>query len=149
MQSSIRMIGKTLNSKRIELASASSDSHCMFGISFLVYERSTGRFLEFFCGSKSTRPEAKKLFPFLPLSPADAGTDEEPHGPRPATLKVNLAKNKKGSWHVPVVGKCATPFNKLPPTERIVKEINDFLTFRGDGVEKVVEEAIGKKKRAG
>jgi hypothetical protein len=137
--------------KRIAAASTSSDSHCMYGVSFLVYERSTGRFLEFFCGSKSTRPEAKKLFPFLPLSAADVEArklDEEPHGPRPATLKVNLAKNKKGSWHVPVVGKCSTPFNKLPPVERVVKEINDFLTFKGDGVEKVAEETGGKKKRA-
>ena len=32
----------------------------MYGLSFLVYERSTGRFLEFFCGSKSTRSERAK-----------------------------------------------------------------------------------------
>ncbi len=32
------------------------DSGCMCGTSFLVFEASTGRFLEFFCGTKSTRP---------------------------------------------------------------------------------------------
>src|SRR5271157_4127225 len=108
--------------KRIELASSDSESHCMFGVSFLVYEKSTERFLEFFCGSKSTRPEAKKLYPYMPLTPADIEArklDEEPHGPRPVTLSVKLAKNRKGSWHVPVVNKCSVPV-KLPKDERLV-----------------------------
>ena len=135
--------------KRIEDASSDSESHCMYGISFLVYERSTERFLEFFFGSKSTRPEAKKLYPFLPLTQANIVArklDEEPRGPRPATLKVKLAKNKRGSWHVPVITKCSTPV-KLPNTERVVKEINAFLNYRGDGVEKVTEPE-GKKRRS-
>jgi len=38
--------------KRIETKSAEADSHCQYGPSFLVYERSTRRFLEFFCGNK-------------------------------------------------------------------------------------------------
>ena len=83
--------------------------------SFLVFERGTGRFLEFFCGSKSTRSEAKKLYPFLPLTTADiarqqaAGNDVdglEPHGPLPLTLKSRLVEKGTYSWHVPVVVKC-------------------------------------------
>ena len=80
--------------KRIAAKSTESDSHCQYGPSFLVYERSTGRFLEFFCGNKSSRIEAKKLFPFLPLTPGGHRRqgggrqrvgDLKPHGPIPVT----------------------------------------------------------------
>jgi hypothetical protein len=40
----------------IAARSEGTDSGCMYGTSFLVFERSTGRFLELFCGTKSTRP---------------------------------------------------------------------------------------------
>ena len=131
---------------RIAKKSAESDSHCQYGPSFLVYERSTGRFLEFFCGNKSSRIEAKKLFPFLPLSQGDidakaaAGNDVsdlKPHGPIPVTLKTKVIENRKGTWHVPVVVKCSSAFTKLPPQEVIVREIQKFLTIKDNGVEKV------------
>ncbi len=124
------------------------ESHCQYGPSFLVYERTTGRFLEFFCGNKSNRIEAKKLFPFLPLTQADidakaaAGNDVSDlraHGPLPVTLKVKLAENKRGSWHVPVVVKCSTPFTKLPSMDVIVREMQKFLTVKDNGVERVEE----------
>ena len=91
--------------KRIAAKSTESDSHCQYGPSFLVYERSTGRFLEFFCGNKSSRIEAKKIFPFLPLTQADidakaaAGNpvgDLKPHGPIPVTLKVEGGREPQG-----------------------------------------------------
>jgi hypothetical protein len=132
--------------KRIAAKSAESDSHCQYGPSFLVLERATGRFLEFFCGNKSARIEAKKLFPFLPLTQTDidakaaAGNDVSdlrPHGPIPVTLKTKVAENRKGTWHVPVVVKCSTPFTKVPPQEVIVREIQKFLTIKDNGVEKV------------
>ena len=91
--------------KDIAARSQEPESKCMYGTSFLVFERSTGRLLEFFCGSKSTRPIAGDIAVFLPLTQADidrkkaAGADVskmEPHGPRPCTLKVRLAKSKKG-----------------------------------------------------
>ena len=134
--------------KRIAAKSNEPESHCQYGPSFLVYERSTGRFLEFFCGNKSNRIEAKKLFPFLPLTQADidakaaAGNDVSelsPHGPLPVTLKVNLAENKRGSWHVPVVVKCSTPFTKMPSMDAIVREMQKFLTVKDNGVERVEE----------
>jgi hypothetical protein len=96
--------------KRIAAQSLEKESHCMCGPSFLVLERSTGRFLEFFCGSKSTRSEAKKVYPFLPLMAADiarqmaAGNDVaslEPHGPLPLTLRSRLVEKGTYSRHVP------------------------------------------------
>ena len=72
----------------------------------------------------------------------------EPHGPRPCTLKVRLAKSKKGySWHVPDVQSCSVPFTNLPTQEAIVAEINKFLTAKSGDVETVKEEP-GKKARA-
>ena len=132
--------------KRIAAKSTEADSHCQYGPSFLVYERSTGRFLEFFCGNKSSRIEAKKLFPFLPLTQTDidakaaAGNDVsslQPHGPIPVTLKTKVAENRKGTWHVPVVVMCSSPFTRLPSGDVIVREINKFLTIKDNGVEKV------------
>ena len=132
--------------KRIAAKSAESDSHCQYGPSFLVYERSTKRFLEFFCGNKSSRIEAKKLFPFLPLSQADINakaengngvSDLKPHGPIPVTLKTKVAENRKGTWHVPVVVMCASPFTALPSDDVIRREIVKFLTVKDNGVEKV------------
>ena len=132
--------------KRIAAKSAESDSHCQYGPSFLVFERSTKRFLEFFCGNKSSRIEAKKLFPFLPLSQADidakaengnAVGDLKPHGPIPVTLKTKVAENRKGTWHVPVVVMCASPFTTLPADDIIRREITKFLTVKDNGVEKV------------
>ena len=107
--------------KRIAAQSLEKESHCMYGPSFLVYERSTGRFLEFFCGNKSSRSEAKKVYPYLPLSQADIDAkaakgedvgDLQPHGPLPLTLKSRLVEKGTYSWHVPVVVKCATPFDE-------------------------------------
>ncbi len=142
--------------KRIAAQSLEKESHCMYGPSFLVIERGTGRFLEFFCGSKSTRSEAKKLYPFLPLTTADiarqqaAGNDVDglvAHGPMPLTLKSRLVEKGTYSWHVPVVVKCGNPFTKMPTMQRLKKEMTTFIECKGDGVE-VVKEPAGKKARA-
>jgi hypothetical protein len=142
--------------KRIAATSLEKESHCMYGPSFLVIEESSGRFLEFFCGSKSTRSEAKKIYPFLPLTVADiarqkaAGNDVSDlaaHGPLPLTLKSRLVEKGSYSWHVPVVTKCAEPFTRLPKMEQIVVEITKFVNCKGDGVE-TLKEQPGKKQRA-
>ncbi len=134
--------------KRIAATSLEKESHCMYGPSFLVVERSTGRFLEFFCGSKSTRSEAKNIYPFLPLTAADiarqkaAGNDVtglEPHDALPLTLKSRLVEKGTYSWHLPVVVQCAEPFTKLPTTERILKEIMAFITVMDNPVERSPE----------
>ena len=143
--------------KEIAALSEEPDSNCMYGTSFLVFERTTGRFLEFFCGTKSTRPIAGDIAAFMALSQADidrkaaSGADVskmEPHGPQPCTLKVRLAKNKRGhSWHVPDVQPCSVPIQNLPAMDAIVSEMNKFLTAKTGEVETVKEEP-GKKARA-
>ncbi len=124
--------------QRIAATAQEKESNCMYGPSFLVFERTTGRFLEYFCGTKSTRTEAKKLYPFLPLSVADIVArkleGEEPRDALPATLKVRLVE-RQFSWHVPVVTKCSVPFSNLPSGDVIVKEILKFITPKTDGVE--------------
>ena len=131
--------------KRIAATSLEKESHCMYGPSFLVYEKSTGCFLEFFCGNKSSRSESKKVYPYLPLSQADIDakaarnedvSDLTPHGPIPLRLKSRLVEKGQYSWHVPVVVKCTEPFTKLPPMDRIAKEITAFLTVKDNGVER-------------
>lgn len=138
--------------KRIVEASEEKDSGCQWGTSFLVLERSTGRFLELFFGSKSSRPEAKKIFPYLPLTQGDIDArklqGEEPRGPQPVTLGVRHVKTAKFSWHVPDPRKCSTPFAKTPPMKTIVAEITKFVTAKSGGVEKVPEKEDNRRKRA-
>jgi hypothetical protein len=131
--------------QRIADTSLERDSHCMYGPSFLVFERTQGLFVEFFCGNKSARSEAKKLYPYLPLTQADidakaaAGQDVTglvPHGPLPLTLTSRLVEKKTYSWHVPVVLPCNLSFSNLPSMDRIVKEITLFTAVKSNGVER-------------
>jgi len=125
---------------RIAAASSEQNSGCMYGTSFLVYERTTGRFLEYFCGTKSTRSESKKIFPFLTTTAEDIkkrNLNVEPHGPLPCRLNVKLVEKKKWSWHAPVVVKCSTPFNSLPSREQVLREMERFLNPSDSGTEKV------------
>lgn len=137
--------------KRIAAKSLEKDSHCMYGPSFLVFERSSGRLLEFFCGSKSTRGEAKNIYPYLPLTEADIAARElsgvEAHGPLPLTLKSRFVEKGTYSWHVPVVVKCSTPFTNLPSMTAIAREIEKFVNIEDDGVEKVSDEQAGRRAR--
>ena len=98
--------------KQIAARSLEKEFHCVYGPSFLLYEQGTKRFLESFCGTKATRSEAKKIYPFLPMTADDiarqkaAGNDVsglEPHGPLPLTLEdascqegqVHLARSRR------------------------------------------------------
>jgi len=132
--------------RRIETASAEQNSGCMYGTSFLVYERTTGRFLEYFCGTKSTRSESKKIFPFLAVTAEDIvkrGLNVEPHGPLPLRMNVKLVEKKKWSWHAPVVVKCSTPFNTLPTRGQVLREMERFLNPSDSGTEKVADTEDG------
>ena len=131
--------------KRIAAKSLEKESHCMYGPSFLVFERSRGLFLEFFCGNKSSRSEAKKIYPYLPLTQADIDakaakgddvSDLQPHDPLPLTLKSRLVEKGTYSWHVPVVMKCSTAFTNFPKQDRVNKKIVTFLTVKDNGVQR-------------
>jgi len=142
---------KSKEFQRIADASMGTDSGCMYGPSFLLIERSSGRFLEFFCGTKSTRSEAKKIYPMLPLTAGDIEArklDAQPHGPQPFTMATKYVQRKRFSWFVPVVTKCSTPFRTIPDMPKIIKEIERFIDPPADGVEKVDEKEEGGKKRA-
>jgi hypothetical protein len=134
--------------KRIAAASGQQNSGCMYGPSFLVYERTTGRFLEWFCGSKSTRAEANKMYPFLRVTEADIAArpdlkDTEPHDAEPFTMNIKLIDGK-WSYHVPVVVRCSTPFTRVPPIEKIIFEMDRFMHPVDAGIEKVDEEKAGR-----
>ena len=131
--------------KRIAAQSLEKEAQCLYGPSFLVFERSQGAFLEFFCVNKSSRSEAKNIYPYLPLTQADidakAAKGEDvtglvPHGPLPLTLKSRLLKKGTYSWHLPVVAKCNEPFTNLPGTDEIAKEVAAFLAVIGKSMKR-------------
>jgi hypothetical protein len=140
--------------QRIRAAAMQPNSGCMVGPSFLVIESKTSpRFLEFFCGSKSAAKEAMHIRPFLALTEADIaakGSDEDPHDARPCTLRVRLAKSKDGkfSWHVPTVHACSIFGGKLPKAEKVADEVAKFLGAQGTQVETVADEDDAPKRRA-
>ncbi|MCI0564799.1 MAG: hypothetical protein MN733_40550 [Nitrososphaera sp.] len=112
------------------------DSGCMFGPSFLVFERNSGKFYEFFCGNKSGRMEAGKFSNYLPVSEAEAeqfGIKAQP--PQPLTLRAKYIERPRYSWHAPQVTKCSTPFTNLPAIEKVVDEITKFLNPKAADVE--------------
>lgn len=137
--------------QRIAEESKEKDSSCMYGPSLLLFERSTGRFVEFFCASKSARSSAKNLYAYLPLTAADIKArglkGEEPRGPIAATLKSRLIVKPDFSWFVFDVSKCSTPFTNLPDIAEVSRQMTDFVNATGKTVEKV-EEPENKKRRA-
>lgn len=136
--------------KRIAAKAGERDSHCMYGVTFLVYERSTRRFLEFFCGTKSSRGEAGKLYQYMPLSQneIDAKSLEgvEAHGPLPVTLKSKHVEKGSFSWFVPVVVSCSTPID-LPEAAKVIAEIHRFLEVKAPEVEKAPEQTGSRRAR--
>src|SRR5262249_39588502 len=122
--------------KRIAARSFEKESNCMFGPSFLVIERKNcHRPLEFFCGTKSSRAEAKKIYRFLAQTADDIERrglkGEKPHGPLPMTLTAQLIEQGKRSWHVPVANECPTPLTDFLAEEKIIDEITKFITAKG------------------
>lgn len=135
--------------ERIKTLSAETNSSCMWGPSFLVIERSTGNFYEFFMGNKSARQESGKVRPFLPISQAKAeAVGEEPHGPIPCTLKTRYVQRRDYGWHVPVVTKCSEPFVNLPPLEQVRTEVEKFAAAKDNGIERVSEQEEETSGRA-
>lgn len=133
---------------RIKTLAAGTDSGCMWGPSFLVIERSTGNFYEYFMGNKSARQESGKLRPFLPISREKAeATGVEPHGPIPCTLKNRYIQRRHG-WHVPVVTKCSEPFTNLPSLDKVREEVKKFSDTKDNGIERVNDDESASTSRA-
>ena len=122
---------------------APKNTGCMWGPSFLILERSTGKLYELFFGNKSGRNEAGKLKPFLP-------TEANNGQPAPATLNIRYKKTPEYGWHVPVVVKCSEAFdpaNIQITAEQLIEEREKFLNPQ-KGAEKVPEEEQAAQKRA-
>lgn len=108
---------KSAEFQRIKDEASTKDSGCMFGPSFLLYERSSGRFLEWFCNNESARNAAGKVSGFLPQ------TDKPPAA---MTVGSRVAEKKSYSWHVPTITECSTPIT-LPDSETVMREVERFL----------------------
>lgn len=109
-------------------ASKERDSGCMVGPVFLVFERSTGQFFEYFANNKSAVSEAKKIYPFLPVSKAAAKAHGiEPQAPRPLNLSSKYIEKKKYSWFAPVAKASTATFDNPPSKEALLGAINNFL----------------------
>lgn len=129
------------------------NSNCMYGPTFLIFERGSGQFYEFFCGTSSTRMEAPKIGTFLPKSKADAEALTLKHNrpvstsPEVCTLKVKYIQKPTYGWHVPVCVACSNPLTNLPPMETIVEEINRFMALKNTEIEKAEDVAPTKRAR--
>lgn len=131
-----------------KIFSTTANSACMCGPTFLVFERSSGKFYEFFCGTSSTCKEAPKIGAFLPKSKEDAERLHVGTAPEPCTLKVKYIKKPTYGWHVPVCVPCSAPFTNLPATEVLIDEINKFVALKNSEIEKVEEvDATNSKRR--
>jgi hypothetical protein len=141
--------------QRMKKASDEEDnSHCMYGVCFLVFERNKAQFYELFFGTASGRRESTRFLSFCPISPAAAaqisertGKTVEARGPLPCTLKAKYITKGSWGWHVPVSFQCTTPFTNLPPIDVVTDEIKKFYALKSGEVEKV-EEAPATKRRA-
>lgn len=111
------------------IKNAPKNTGCMWGPSYLVIERSTGKLYELYFSNKSGRQEAGKIKPFLVSR-------------SPMTLGIRYKKGPDYGWHVPVVNKCSEPFSKdsIPPMEKITEEIEKFKNPQKSGDEKVPED---------
>jgi hypothetical protein len=124
------------------IKNAPKNTGCMWGPSFLVMERSTGKLYELFFGNISGRTESGKLKPFLP-SEANKGQ------PSAASLGIRYKKMPDYGWHLPVITKCSEPFdpaNVKFTEEQLNQEIEKFLNPE-KGAEKVDEEEAKKMKK--
>jgi len=104
--------------KRIAAASSEKDSGCMYGVSFLVLERSTGLYLEYYAGTKTARGLASDLFPFIPEAGATSITA--------VTATSRLIEKGTYAWQAPVFKKCSTPI-QIEDTDRLREEMTKFL----------------------
>lgn len=120
----------------IKERSGGQNSGCMYGPSFLMFERNSGTFYEFFCMNKSSRQEAYNIGQFLPVSEASAKKNKtKAHGAIPCTLKAKYIEKPSYSWHAPQTGKCSTPITNLPERSVIDEQIERFINPKSNSPE--------------
>lgn len=134
----------------VDMADNVKDSGCAYGPTYLVYERSTRQFYEFFCGNKSGRYESSKINTYLPVTAAmiEAGLtkESEPRFSKPMTLKSQYVKKGKWEWFAPKA-EDALGTIELPPAEQLRAEIERFRKIEAPEVETVDESKKSKRSR--
>ncbi len=121
------------------------NSGCQWGYSFLLFERSTSMYYEYFFGNKTARNEVANVCAFLPKTEEQIQEFTNKHGRPPqragaCTFKVKYIEKKVQGWgwHAPVTYPCSTPFKGLELTEA-TEQIEKFMSQKDSIVEKVPE----------
>lgn len=103
-------------------------SGCMVGPVFLLFERSTGEFLELYCNNASMVREAKILFDSLPITKAQAEAHGvKPRPPVPVLLTSKYLDKGKYPRQVPVWKKSDAKFDNLPDGETFKQSVTAFV----------------------
>jgi len=126
------------------------NSNCIYGPTYLIYERSTSEFYEYFCSSASARISSGNFNVFLPVTQAmiDGGFTKEtaPRGPKAMTMEVEFIKKPTWSNHLPKVSECVTKFKTLPKQEDLIKQITRFFKDEEEVETQEVEAKTGGRK---
>ena len=139
---------------RIEEASGTKDSGCMYGTTYLVYERNTKSFYELFFGTKTARKRNDEMAAHMTLSQEkidklkEDGQDVEglePRGPLPVTVEAEYIESGDWSWFGPNPVTCSVPIEG-PPVADVVTECTRFHAEKGTDVV-AVEEGSGGRAR--
>jgi len=129
----------------VEMADHVKDSGCAYGPAYLVYERSTGQFYEFFAGNASGRVESSNINNYLPVTQQAIAAGKAPKGvtePRfcvPMTLRSQYVEKGKFSWFAPKSEDCLTPFD-YPGMDVIQEQMKLFMKKEDSGVKTVSKE---------
>jgi len=134
--------------QQIKARAADKNSKCMWGYTFLVFERSTGKFYEYFLGTISSRMEAAKIAMFLPRTPEREAAMEKSLGKKPlpsgpCTLKIKYISKADRGWHVPVTFPCSTPFTNFS-IEAAQEQIRKFMALKDSDIEKAEDPLAGR-----
>lgn len=114
--------------KKIQAASETKDSGCMFGLEFLVAIQDHG-LATLFCGTKTTRRTAPAIKALLRSG---------------CTLGSTLIKTEKFSWHGPTVDKYSGSFPI--DIEKVTEELEKFMNPPKNQVE-TVDPVEGQRER--
>ena len=134
----------------VDLAEHTKNSGCAYGPCYLIYERTTKQFYEFFCGNKSARRESANINLFLPVTQQmiDEGltTEKKPRFFKPLSLGSVYSKKGNFEWFSPTSEECLTPFD-MPEIDAIRSEIERFRKNDEPEVETVDDSKASKRKR--
>lgn len=95
---------------RIQEASGTPNSGCMYGPEFLLWVPSKSKFASFMMGTISARIESTQMMPLMRKG---------------ATLKSKWVKNQRYGWQTPVILPCSS-ISDLPDEEELKRQVHQF-----------------------